>query len=68
MKIEGREISTDQNYLDPVTYIPNHANGDASHPDCERGVIISPSTSSVMVLYFTSRTVQSTSADDLVWG
>ena len=26
MKIEGREISTDQNYLDPVTYIPNHAN------------------------------------------
>ena len=22
---------------DPVTYVPNHANGDASHPDCKEG-------------------------------
>ena len=26
---------------DPVTYVPNHANGDASHPDCERGHVSS---------------------------
>ena len=26
---------------DPVTYIPNHADGDASHPDCETGHVSS---------------------------
>jgi|DEB0MinimDraft_6_1074348.scaffolds.fasta_scaffold00348_15 hypothetical protein len=24
---------------DPVTYVPHHANGDASHPDCESGIV-----------------------------
>lgn len=32
---------TDFTVGDPVTYIPNHANGDASHPDCERGHVSS---------------------------
>jgi hypothetical protein len=26
---------------DPVTYIPHHAKGDASHPDCEAGHVSS---------------------------
>lgn len=26
---------------DKVLYIPNHAFGDSSHPDCERGVVTS---------------------------
>lgn len=24
-----------------VTYVPNHADGNAQHPDCERGVVTS---------------------------
>lgn len=26
---------------DKVRYIPNHANGDSKHPDCENGVVSS---------------------------
>lgn len=29
--------SSDFTVGDPVTYIPNHADGNASHPDCEQG-------------------------------
>jgi hypothetical protein len=38
MKIQNRELTQD-NYLDKVTYIPQHLNGDASKG--EPGVIIS---------------------------
>ncbi len=68
MKIEGREISTEKNYLDPVTYVPAYANGNAQHYEAEQGVIIRTTETSVMVLYCKSRTVQSTNPNDLVWG
>lgn len=67
MKIEGIEV-TDQNYLDPVTYVPSHANNNIHHPDVDRGVIISVKEGSIMVLYCKSRTVQSTLPENLVWG
>jgi len=68
MEIEGREIDIDVHYLDPVTYVPGHANGNASHADAEQGVIIRVTDSTVFVLYCRGRTVQSTNPDDLVWG
>jgi len=70
MKIEGRDITTTENYLDPVTYIPGHANGNAGHKDCEKGVIISMEEDfgTVKVLYCKGRTVQATNPSDLVWG
>lgn len=68
MKIEGREI-TDQNYLDPVIYVPSHANGNAGHPDCEKGVLIRAiGRDGVRVLYCSTRTVQLTPPECLVWG
>ena len=36
---------------DRVKYIPNHANGDASHPDCQYGVVSSTNESFVFVKY-----------------
>lgn len=66
--IQGVELYQTTNYLDNVTYVPSHANGNASHPDCEQGVIISFTEDVVKVLYCKSRTVQSTKPDDLVWG
>jgi len=39
MKIENKTI-TEKNYLDKVTYVPSHAEGNAGHEDCEQGVII----------------------------
>lgn len=70
MKIENIELDIVKHYLSPVTYVPNHAAGNAGHPDCEQGVIISyrEHLSIVKVLYCKSRTVQSTSSDNLVWG
>jgi len=68
MEIEGRELNIQDHYLDPVTYIPGHANGNAGHEDCERGVIISFTNTAVKVLYCKGRTVQSTDPSDLVWG
>ena len=68
MKIENNELNIETNYLDPVTYVPNHVNGNAGHSDCEQGVIISFDDNSVKVLYCKSRTVQSTNPKDLVWG
>ena len=67
MDIEGREI-TDQNYMDPVTYVPGHAHGNAGHKDCEPGVIIRVGTECVFVLNCKTRTVQGTDPSDLVWG
>jgi len=68
MKIEGREVNLENDYLGPVTYIPNHAQGRASHVDCEQGSIINIKGDSVMVLYRKSRTVQATNPSNLVWG
>ena len=68
MKIEGREITIENNYLDPVTYVPQHAKGNAQDRHCEQGVIIRITQTTVMVLYCKSRTVQSTDPELLVWG
>lgn len=68
MKIEDREVDPDNNYLDPVTYIPSHAKGNAGHKDCQPGVIIRITSEAVFVLYCNTRTVQSTDPSDLVWG
>ena len=70
MQIEKREVTLPANHLDPVTYVPSHANGNAGHKDCEKGVIMGVNihTDSVKVLYCKSRTVQLTNPDDLVWG
>lgn len=58
MEIQGKELNMEADFLGPVTYIPSHANGNASHPDCEQGVIV----------YCKGRTVQATNPSDLVWG
>ena len=68
MAIEGRPLDIRLHYLCPVLYVPNHANGDAGHKDCEKGVIISLGACDVRVLYCKSRTVQATDPRDLVWG
>jgi len=68
MQIEGKDVSTENNYLDPVTYIPNHALGNAAHEDAEQGVIISVQENGLRVLYCKSRTVQFTHATNLRWG
>ena len=68
MKIENREVTTERNYMDPVTYVPGHAKGNASHKDCDQGVIISVQKKWVCVLYCSGRTVQPTDPADLVWG
>lgn len=76
IKIEGKPVNMPDNWLGPVTYVPSHAEGNAGHPDCEQGVIISVTqgifsenkTGLVGVLYCKSRTVQQTNPDDLVWG
>ena len=34
MQIEGREVSIESHYLDPVTYVPRYAKGNAGHKDC----------------------------------
>ena len=70
MMLGGRMIDMNIDYMSPVTYIPNHANGNAAHPDCELGVLMSFNDEDgyVRVLYCRSRTVQSTRPEDLVWG
>jgi len=72
MRIQDREVTTEANCLDPVTYVPNHAEGNCNHQDCQRGVIIrvveTKETRNVFVLYCNTRTVQATHPNDLVWG
>jgi hypothetical protein len=67
MDIAGKPIRPNH-YLCPVTYVPQHAEGNAGHDDCEQGVIIRTTESVVMVLYCKSRTVQATDPKLLVWG
>jgi len=56
--------------MDLVTYVPSHLNGNAGHKDAEPGVIINynEETNLVSVLYSSSRRIQKTHPDDLVWG
>ncbi len=68
MKIQNKEIDMASHYLSPVTYVPNHVEGNAGHDDCEQGVIVDINDEFVKVLYCKGRTVQSTSPEDLVWG
>ena len=67
-KIEDMPLDIVDHYLDKVTYIPNHADGNAGHEDCKQGVIISFTEDNVKVLYCEGRTVQATRPEDLVWG
>jgi hypothetical protein len=67
-KIEDVDLDIARNYLDNVTYVPGHANGNAGHKDCQKGVIISFTEDNVKVLYCDTRTVQATNPKDLVWG
>ena len=67
MKIEGRELTVDD-YLNPVTYVPSIAHGNASHVDCTLGVIIRFNDEVVFILNCRTRTVQGCRPDDLVWG
>lgn len=67
MKIENTELNIDKHYLNPVTYIPTHANGNAGHVDCEQGVIVKLNENTVSVLFCNSRTTQRTLPKDLVW-
>ncbi|MDD5547113.1 MAG: hypothetical protein PHO67_08185 [Candidatus Omnitrophica bacterium] len=34
-----------------VLYVPHHANGDVTHPDCQRGVVSSVGSKFVFVKY-----------------
>jgi hypothetical protein len=63
--IEGKEL-TEGNIGDKVTYIPRHANGDASHKDAEGGRIKRWNDGGVFVDY--TRNVCRTDFNDLVWG
>lgn len=65
-QIEGREVTT-EDIGSPVTYIPRHANGDAGHPDCERGNISSFTEDRVWVRY-QAATGALTPTELLVWG
>lgn len=66
-QIEGKTL-TSLDIYSPVTYVPNHANGNAGHPDCQRGVIIRWSAAGVFVLYCPERSIQLTDTHNLVWG
>ena len=66
MNIEGIKLRED--YVGAkVTYIPNHAEGNASHPDCEGGTISSWNDSFIFVNYGRG-TNAATKAENLVWG
>jgi hypothetical protein len=51
---------------DRVLYVPNHAHGDKTHPDCERGVVSSTNQTYVFVVYQGRFQGQATRPTDLV--
>ena len=56
---------------DKVRYVPNHAHGDLSHQDVERGEVSSVSSRYVFVRYYRPHGMtgpQATDASDLVKG
>lgn len=64
--IEGKEV-TKEDVGSPVTYIPRHAKGDASHKDCEQGHISSFNEGYVFVR-FKAACGAATPTELLVWG
>lgn len=41
----------DYKHGDKVLYVPNHANGDITHPDCQKGIVSSTNEHFVFVKY-----------------
>lgn len=64
--IQGKEVTQDD-IGSPVTYIPPHAKGDASHPDAERGTISSFNDTYVFVR-FHSPNGHACRPESLMWG
>lgn len=60
-------ILTESDKGSKVTYIPPHANGDASHEDAEGGVISSWNNSFIFVEFGTG-TAKACRPENLVWG
>jgi hypothetical protein len=50
---------------DRVAYIPNHAHGDPSHPDVERGIVTSTNPYFVFVRYGRETQAKATSPHNL---
>lgn len=65
--IEGNEL-TEEHYLCPVTYVPNHADGNAGHADAEQGVLIRWDDEHAFVLYCKGRKVARTLLYNLRFG
>jgi hypothetical protein len=65
-RIEGKEVSL-EDIGTPVTYIPDHAEGDASHPDSERGFISSFNERWIFVRFY-GPNGQACDPKNLVWG
>lgn len=65
-KIAGKFL-THEDIGSKVTYVPTHADGNASHPDAEGGTISSWNEYCVFINYGTG-TNKSTRPEDLVWG
>lgn len=63
--IEGVEL-TEEHIGSKVTYIPRHANGDASHKDAKGGHIKWWNDGGVFIIY--PHNTCRTSFEDLVWG
>ena len=49
-----------------VLYIPPHAQGERTHPDCQRGIVMSKNTTHVFVRYGTDRYSHATPPEVLV--
>lgn len=65
MKIENKELDI-EDIGSKVTYVPNHANGNASHKDAEGGHIKSWNDTFIFVTYQSN--TKATRPQDLVWG
>lgn len=66
MLIENKEVKNDD-IGSTVTYIPDHANGNMSHPDCEKGIISSYNKDYIFVR-FRSPNGQACRPENLIWG
>ncbi len=69
MKIEDIELIP-EHIGRAVLYVPQHANGDASHPDVEHGRIKrwDDGVNAVFCWYGIGDTAAATNPDDLRWG
>jgi len=71
-----KKVTEDFKRGDKVRYVPNHADGDTQHPDCQNGVVSSTNEKFVFVKYDNamctmttgeeSYTAQATKRDNLV--